>query len=105
MITFIWTITDLERTTIDNKVITVHYQVEAVLDQLNGDNQSISVFRYDSISLDGDIAVNYSDLTEAVALSWVKDKLGTNKVNLIQTQLEKQISEYVAPTVSTGVPW
>jgi hypothetical protein len=79
-------------------VTTVHYTVELESDQYRSS-------AYGSIGVDGDIAVPFKDLTEAVCIQWVKDQLGEEKLQEIGAALQEQIENQRAPKVATGLPW
>ena len=93
-----WNIANLERTTADGKVTTVHYTVDAT-------DGTYNAGAYGSIGVDGDVAVPYKDLTEAVVIGWVKDQLGPDKVAEVEAALDAQLKEQAAPTHAAGLPW
>ena len=97
-ITTTWHISNLDRNTADGKVTTIHYTVDAT-------DGTYSAGCYGSIGVDGDLTVQYKDLTEAVVIGWVKDQLGADKVTEIEAALEAQLEEQRAPKVAAGVPW
>jgi hypothetical protein len=49
--------------------------------------------------------VAYKDITSDTAITWVKNKLGTDTVAAIETEVTRQITEQKTPTYTTGVPW
>ena len=101
--TFTWNIADLERTTADGIVYTAHYTVGAADD-------TYSSSAYGSIGLEapaeGDTVIPYADLTSAVVIGWVKEKIGgADKVTEIEAVLQAQIDEQRTPTKAAGLPW
>ena len=109
MTTFTWKVANLERNVADGKVNTVHYTVNALSDQVDPNSESggfYSAGAYGSIGLDGEVSVEFADLTEAVVVEWVKTALGgEEKVAEIEAALQAQIDERLAPTKVVGLPW
>ena len=109
MTTFTWKVANLERNVADGKVYTVHYTVNALSDQVDPNSESGGFFSagaYGSIGLDGEVSVEFADLTEAVVVEWVKTALGgEEKVAEIEAALQAQIDERLAPTKAAGLPW
>ena len=46
-----------------------------------------------------------ADITEANAIQWAKDALGTDEVTAIEASIANQITEMKTPTVASGVSW
>jgi hypothetical protein len=95
--TYTWAIAQLERTTADGIVFTVHYTVAA--------NDGIyASSAYGSIGLEQpeDNVIPYADLTPELVIGWVQDKLD---VPAIEAALQAQLDEQAAPTEAAGVPW
>ena len=109
MTTFTWKVANIERNLPENKVYTVHYTVNALSDQVDPNSESggfYSAGAYGSIGLDGEVSVEFADLTEALVVEWVKTALGgEEKVAEIEAALQAQIDEKVAPSKAAGVPW
>ena len=99
--TYTWAIANLERTTADGIVFTVHYTVAA-------NDGTYASSAYGSIGLEqpeGDV-IPYADLTPELVIGWVQDKLGGDeKVAEIETALQAQLDERAAPTKAAGLPW
>ena len=98
MTTYSWKISNLERTTADGKVNTVHYTVTA-------EDGTYASGAYGSLSFDGEVTIPFADLTEEVVVGWVKEQLGAEKVAEIEAALQAQLDEQTAPTKASGVPW
>lgn len=97
--TYAWKIANLERETADGFVFTVHYTVGA-------DNGTYTAGAYGSLGLERpDDLIPFDQLTEEICVSWVKDKLGAEKVAEIEAALQSQIDEKTNPTKAAGVPW
>ena len=95
--TFSWTIAQLERTTADGIVTTVHWTLSA-------NDGTYASSAYGSIGLEqpeGDI-IPYADLTPELVIGWTQDKLD---VPAIEAALQAQLDEQAAPTKAAGVPW
>lgn len=97
-ITYNWKITNLERTTADGKVYTVHYTIDA-------EDGTYRAGAYGSIGVDGEVTTPFADLTEAQVVGWVKDALGEDKVQEVEAALAGQLAEQAAPTKAAGLPW
>ena len=99
--TYTWAIAQLQRTTADGIVFTVHYTVAA-------NDGTYASSAYGSIGLEqpeGDI-IPYADLTPEIVIGWVQEKLGgAEKVAEIEAALQGQLDEQAAPTKAAGVPW
>ena len=99
--TYTWAIANLERTTADGIVFTVHYTVAA-------NDGTYASSAYGSIGLEqpeGDV-IPYADLTPELVIGWVQGKLGGDeKVAEIEAALQAQLDEQAAPTKAAGVPW
>jgi hypothetical protein len=97
--TFTWAIANLERETADGFVFTAHYTVAA-------NDGTYSSSAYGSIGFERpDNLIPFADLTEETVIGWVKEALGGEKVESIQTALQNQIDEQRSPSKAAGVPW
>ena len=109
MTTFTWKVANLERNLPENKVYTVDYTVNALSDTVDPSSESGGFFSagaYGSVGLDGEVTVDFANLTEEVVVGWVKEALGgEEKVAEIEAALQAQIDERIAPTKAAGVPW
>ena len=108
MTTFTWKVANLERNLPENKVYTVHYTVNALSDQVDPNSESggfYSAGAYGSIGLDGEVTIDFADLTEEVVVGWVKEALGgEEKVAEIEAALQNQIDTKITPVSAAGVP-
>ena len=99
--TFTWGINTLERETDDGFVFTAHYTVDAVADDgtyRSGAYGSIGFERPEEL-------IPFDDLTQEIVIEWVKEKLGEEQVEKVETALQSQIDEKRAPTKASGTPW
>lgn len=95
--TFSWAIAQLERTTADGIVFTVHWTLSA-------NDGTYASSAYGSIGLEqpeGDV-IPYAGLTPELVIGWVQAKLD---VPAIEAALQAQLDEQAAPTKAAGVPW
>tara|TARA_R100001244_G_scaffold2854_1_gene4195 strand:- start:2053 stop:2379 length:327 start_codon:yes stop_codon:yes gene_type:complete len=64
--------------------------------------------RYSSVSLDtSDLSsfTAYASVTEANAIEWAKEALGSDEVTRIEAAVAAEITLSKTPTHGTGVPW
>ena len=92
----ITTVTQMERTTADDVVTTVHWNASEV----DGD-YSARTFGSQSFTRDADspTLVAYADLTEATVVGWLTLDEG------LEANLLAQIEEQKNPTSATGLAW
>lgn len=94
-----WAIANLERKTADGFVFTAHYTVGAKDD-------TYSAGAYGSIGFERpENLIPFADLTEAAVAGWVKEALGEEKVEGVESALQAQLDEQRNPTKAAGVPW
>ena len=94
-----WRITNLERETNDGFIFIAHYTI-------NAKSAAYSAGAYGSIGFERpEDLVPYSEITEEMAIQWVKDALTEEKVEQIEEALQNQLDEQAAPTKAAGVPW
>ena len=51
------------------------------------------------------IPTPYADITEAMAIGWVKDALGADEVTSIEENIASQIDAMANPVRASGVSW
>ena len=89
-------IVNLDRSTDGDVVTTVHYTVSKTDVEAVGSS-------YGSVGVEvGDTVIPFAELTEAVVIDWVKEKL--DLVSL-EASLDAQIADQKAPKVASGLPW
>ena len=99
----VWKVANMERKLNDDigTVFTVHYTVTHFRD---GEQAGA----YGSIGLEAPepgTGTPYPELTEDTVIGWVKSHFGDEKVEEIVQALDAQITEKLAPSKSSGVPW
>jgi hypothetical protein len=96
---FSWNVANLERETDDGYVFCAHYTVDAT-------DGTYSAGAYGSIGFERpDKLIPYKDLTKDEVIEWVKEALGSDKVQEIGQALLNQINEQRNPTHASGMPW
>ncbi len=104
--TITWNIESMERQTSDGLVTTVHWRANASETVGTGDAAvTYGATSYGSIGLTaGDTLIPFADLTKAVVVGWVKDKLGAETVTATEEGLTAQIAAQKAPVSASGLP-
>jgi hypothetical protein len=98
----IWTITNLDRDTVDGFVTTAHWNAS----QTDGEFSAVPIYSTVSFTKeDGINYVTYESLTEAQVVEWVKSSLGTEGVAAVDAALAANIAEQKAPKKAAGTPW
>jgi hypothetical protein len=98
---FDWAIAQLERHTADGVVYTAHWT-------LNANDGTDTASAYGSVGLEPpeeESMIPYADLTPEVVIGWVKDRIGEEQVESMESALQAQIDEQRAPSRASGVPW
>jgi len=100
-----WTIASMDRDiTQDGKanvVTTIHWRAS----ETDSDGNTGSSYGSVGVTLGSGAFVAYADITEANAIQWAKDALGTDEVASIEARIASQITEMKTPTVASGVSW
>ena len=97
-ITNTWNIASLDRNVADGKITTSH-------GTLGSTDGTYSAGCYGSIGVDGDLTVQYKDLTADTVIGWVKDHFGAEKVAEIEQTMADQLEQQRAPKTAAGLPW
>jgi len=97
-----WTITILERNTADDGVVVAHWRASDV----DGDHSGSSYGTCDfTPNAEAEGYTAYAEITEAMAIEWVKSSMGEEAVESLESSIAAQIEESKAPATSAGVPW
>jgi L-aminopeptidase/D-esterase-like protein len=96
-----FTISQMDRSTTDGFVQTVHWNASQVDGDFTASTYSTASFTKE----DGINYVPYADLTEAAVIEWVKASLGDYGVAAVDSALAANIAEQKAPKMAVGVPW
>ena len=97
-----WTIATLERNTADDGVVVAHWRASDVDGDHSGSFYGTCGFTPNAES-EGYTA--YADITEAMAIEWVKASMGEEAIESLESNIAAQIEESKAPATSAGVPW
>ena len=107
-ITYTWSIVDMERQiTMGDKsdVITeIMYKLDGT-ETVDGKAHTGSMSETVSVELGSQTFKAFSDVKEADAIQFVKDKLGAEGIANSELNVSNQISESQTPTTATGVSW
>ena len=100
-----WTIASMDRDITQNGksdvVTTIHWRAS----DTDSDGNSGSSYGSVGVTLGSGAFVAYADITEANAIQWAKDALGSDQVTAIEASIASQIAEMKTPTVASGVSW
>jgi len=101
-----WSIVQLDyAVSLDNESDVVNNSHWQCIDSDDAGNQARV---YGSVSIPTDDLSNftsYADITEAQALQWTKDALGTEEVASIEANVAAQLQLVENPTEGSGTPW
>ena len=105
----VWTVVQLERNSSDDGVIVAHWRASDSEEVGTGDD-AVSHYgsSYGTCSFtpdaDSDDFVAFEDITEEMAVGWVKDCPQITVAD-IEASIANQIAESKAPSVVAEVPW
>ena len=105
----VWTVVQLERNSSDDGVIVAHWRASDSEEVGTGDD-AVSHYgsSYGTCSFtpdaDSDNFVAFEDITEEMAVGWVKDCPQITVAD-IEASIANQIAESKAPSVVAEVPW
>lgn len=103
--TYTWGVATMERKLSDEVVYTVHWTVNA--ERVDGED-TFTAGSYGSVGLgepDPQAFIPYEDLTLEIVTDWVKEALGEEQVETIETALSNQLDNQENPQDASGVPW
>jgi hypothetical protein len=108
--TYTWKIVTLDRVIADGGVYTAHWTVTTSRDvTTDGKTKTYQAGTYGSQSFTPDPTdskfIPYADVTEANAIAWVKEALGSDVVTAKEAALTKDLDLQITPVDATGVPW
>jgi hypothetical protein len=99
MMTYNWTIANLEHNVADGGVVVAHWRCVAEDGDYTASAYGTAGFTPDP-TVEGFIA--YADLTEADVLVWVWGSVGKDEM---EANLANQIEDQKAPKTEVGLPW
>jgi len=107
-ITYTWSIVDMERQiTMGDKsdVITqITYKLDGT-ETVDGTEHTGSMSETVNVELGSQTFKEFSSVSEANAIQFVKDKLGADGIANSELNVSNQISELQTPIIATGVSW
>ena len=107
-VTYTWSIVDMERQiTMGDKsdVITeIRYKLDGT-ETVDGKEHTGSMSETVNVELGSQTFKAFSDIKEADAIQFVKDKLGADGITNSELNVSNQISESQTPIIATGVSW
>ena len=102
----VWTVIQLERNSSDDGVVVAHWRASD--SQTDSDDVTYTGSSYGTCSFspdtDSESWVDFADITEEMAVGWVKD-CPQITVDDIETSIAAQIAESKAPSIVAEVPW
>ena len=103
-----WTIaqTDfvLSEDGLTNVINVIHWRVNA--EQTEGNNTFYATsYGTQAVTFDPDNFTDYSDVTEANCIAWVKAAMGEDAVTALEDGLQANIDLQINPVNGHGVPW
>ena len=103
--TVTYTIQALERPTGNDGIITAHWSA-INSEVVEGVTHTGSLYGFCNIAPEeGDTLIPYADITEAIAIGWVKEKMGEEAVTTLEESIAAQIEESKSPAIVSGLPW
>lgn len=99
--TVTWSVNSLESRNADGFVCCAHYDAVYEEERIYG---AVSFDSVEDVST-VDAYVPYEELTEEVTLEWVKEALGEEEVETIETELVRRHAEKELPAMRSGLPW
>ena len=103
MTTTNWTFSQLDRSLPDGTVLTAHWRCTGTDGTFTGSVYGTQSFPTKDPS--DPTFVPYEQITEALALEWTKDAMGTEQVAAHEANVQQQIDAQANPTSASGVPW
>ena len=94
---FNWTITQLERTSENGFVVTVHWRYSLTEDVFFAETYSVLSFTQESEDF-----IPFEQITEADVIGWLESSMD---MQALQDSLQSQIDRQKNPPTLTGLPW
>ena len=100
----LWKINTLDRDLTQGDNVNIITQIHWSASDEDADGNSGSSYGSVGVTLVG-TPTPYADITEADAIQWAKDALGSDQVTAIEDSIASQITEMKTPITATGVSW
>ena len=89
---------------LSNVINNLHWRCNAA-ETSGGKDYIAGSYGTQSVTFDPDSFTNYSDVTEANCIAWVKAAMGEEQVTALETSLQSNIDLQIIPTNGSGTPW
>jgi len=99
--TITWKVRNCESTASDGCINEVKYTIYGV----DGDHSARRTVFTTLDNKDDDNFIDYNNVTEENVLAWVKSKLGSHQVTLLENAVKKDIAIAKQPKKIVGTPW
>jgi hypothetical protein len=103
-----WTISQtdyvLSEDGLTNVINNLHWRCDAA-ETNSGKDYTAGAYGTQSVTADPDNFIEYSKVTEADCIAWLKAAMGEDAVTALEAQLQGQIDLEITPTNSSGTPW
>ena len=100
----VWKINTLDRDLTQGDNENIITQIHWSASDADADGNTGSSYGSVGVTLVG-TPTPYADITEADAIQWAKDALGSDQVTEIEDSIATQIALIKTPTTATGVSW
>ena len=97
-----WTIATLERNTADDGVVVAHWRASDVDGDHSGSSYGTCGF---TPNAEAEGYTAYAEITEDMAIEWVKASMGEEAVEALESSIAAQITASKEPVTAAGVPW
>jgi hypothetical protein len=98
----IWDVVNLERNSLNGGVITAHWTLTAA-------DEVLSTNVYGSVGFvpnpDSPDFIPFDELNKDIVVSWVKNALGDEQVEIYENGVVGQIESLKNPVTESGLPW
>lgn len=94
---FNWTISELERTSDNGFVVTVHWRYSLTEDVFFAETYSVLSFTQESEEF-----IPFDEITEADVIGWLESSMDMEEM---QESLQSQIERQKNPPILKGLPW
>ena len=103
-----WTISQtdfvLSQDGLSNVINNLHYRLDAI-ESSGGKDYTAGSYGTQSVVADPDNFIDYSAVTQANCIAWVKAAMGEEAVTALENSLQATIDLLINPTTGEGVPW
>ena len=87
-----------------NVINNLHWRCDAI-ESSGGKDYTAGAYGTQSVTADPDNFIDYSKVTEANCIAWVKAAMGEEAVTALENSLQARIDLLINPTTGEGTPW